>query len=279
MAITGGIKFFKKSKALDATVSAPISGNASAINLLNNNKETFYRSSGSSDSTTEEIEVNFAEEKVIDRIFIKNFNGKSFDVMYDVAGVWTHFSSVVDVDGSQSNITETTYSRDTYYAEFSSVSTTKLRIRINTTQVVDAEKFINQIIATEEIATLVGYPDIKQVQMDRNQRSKKTVSGKYSIQKSLEIFQVKLAFNDYPSSDVYNVDIDAMIDLHDSEDPFIVWLCGGRQGTEFFKYTLPGFRLRDTIQMQVKNAYKLKYTNNIYINPLNLASVDLVEHI
>lgn len=279
MAITGGIKTFKQSKILDATVFASVSGDASSSKLLDSNRETFFRSSGSSDSITESIEITFAADKTIDRLFLKNFNGKDFNVMYDVSGVWTHFSSVVDINGSQTNITETVYASDTYYAEFASVTTGKIRIQITKTQVVNAEKFINQVIVTEELATLVGYPEVKQVSLDRNMRSKKTISGKYSIQKSLETFAFGLAFKNYPSSSVYNVDIDAMLELHDLEEPFLVWLCGGRFESKHFSYTLPGFRLKDVIQMQVNRAFKLSYTDNIYVNPLNLASVNLVEHI
>ena len=279
MAITGGIKFLKKSKILNANASAPISGDASVLSLLDSNRETFYRSVGSNDTVTEEIEITFDEVKTIDRLFIIEFNGKSFNVMYDVGGMWTNFSNVIDVDGSQSNITESSYSKDTYYAEFDSVSTQKIRIQITLTQVVDAQKFINQVIVTEEIATLVGYPDIKEIRLDRQLRSRKTISGKYSVQKSLETFRISMNFNKYPSSDVYNIDIDAVLQLQDSEDPFITWLCGGRFGKQFFKYTIPGFRLKDVIQTQVNNAYKLSYLDNIYINPINLASVKLVEHI
>lgn len=279
MAITGGIKFFKQSKILDATASAPISGDASVTALLDSNTETFYRSIGSSDAVTEEIEITFAEDKVIDRIFVANFNGKDFNIMYDVAGVWTHFSNVIDINGSQSNITETAYANNTYYGEFDSVTTGKIRIQILKTQVANEEKFINQVVVTQEIATLVGFPEIKDVTLNRQLRVKKTISGKASVQKSLESFNFGLTFKDYPSTDVYNIDIDAMLELNDSEDPFITWLCGGRFETKFFKYALPGFRLKDIVQTQVSSPYKLNYTGNYYAGPVNIASVKLIEHI
>lgn len=279
MPITGGIKFLKKSKILDASASAPISGGASVLSLLDSNKETFYRSVSSSDVVTEEIEITFAENKTIERLFILDFNGKDFNVQYDVAGVWTHFASVVDLDGSQTNITETVYDKNTYYAEFTPVTTGKIRIQILKTQVANADKFINQVIVTEELSTLVGFPEIRQITVDRQLRSKKTISGKFSIQKSLESFIFTLSFRKYPSSAVYNVDIDAALELHDSEDPFLVWLCGGKFGTTLFSYTIRGFRLKDVVQMQVSNSYKLSYLDNIYVNPINLATVKLSEHI
>jgi len=278
MAISGGIKFFKKSKILDATVVSNTSGDATAENLLDSNKETFWRSVGSDDTTTEEIVITFAEAKTIDRLFLVDFNGLDFNVQYDSGG-YTHFANVTDLDGSQTNITRTDYAKDTYYAEFDSVSTTMIRIQILKTQTVDDEKYINQVVVTEELSTLVGYPMVKSIKIDRQLRSKKTLSGKYSIQKSLESFGYRLSFKDYPSSSTYNVDIDAVLALHDNEDPFIVWLCGGRYLAKHFNYVLRGFRLKDVVQMQVNKTYDLSYTNNTYNNPLNISAVDLVEHI
>jgi len=276
--ITGGIKFFDRSKILDATASAPISGDASVTNLLNANRETFYRSVGSTDLITEEIEIVFSEDRPIDRLFLIDFNGKNFNVQYDVSGVWTDFANVIDLDGSQATVTETAYARDTYYAEFDQVTTGKIRIQITETQVANAQKYINQVIVTTEKATLVGYPEIKDILSDRRLRVKKTLN-KNSVQKSLEVVTINLAFKNYPSSSVYNVDIDAMLDLHDSEDNFLVWLCGGRFDSPYFRYTIRGFRLQDVYEMQVASAYKLGYRDNIYTNPINLATIKLIEAI
>jgi len=279
MAIGGGIKLFNKSKNIDATASAPISGDASVAALLDSNKETFYRSVGSDDTTVETITITFAEDKTIDRLFILDTNLKDFDIKYDLSGVYTHFANVLDIDASRTNITRTDFAQDTYYAEFDSVTTGGIQITATKSQVVDAEKYINQVIATTEIGTLVGFPDVKQISIDRSLRSSKTLSGKYAIQKSLETFAIKISMKGYPATSVYNVDIDQMLVLHDSEDPFLVWLCGGKFGTTKFKYTIRGFRLKDVIQMQVKSSYKLSYVGNIYVNSVNLASINLVEHI
>jgi V8-like Glu-specific endopeptidase len=279
MAITGGIKFFKQSKNLDATAVSSVSGSATVDRLLDSHRETYWRSSGSDDTTTEEIEITFSSTVTIDRLLILDFNGKGFNVMYNDGGVYTHFASVTDMDGSQSNITRTDYAKDSYYAEFTPVSTDKIRIQITTTQTTDVEKYINQVIASEEIATLVGYPDVKKIEVDRNNRSKKTISGKYSIQKSLETFSVDLSFKNYPSSEIYNADIDAMMALHDMENPFLIWACGGRSGSPYFNYTIRGFRLKDVIQVQISKKYSLAYVKNIYTSSIDLASVTMEEHI
>lgn len=277
MSITGGIKFFKESKIKDATAESSVSGNASVASLLNNNRETFWRSSGSNDSTTEIITVTFAEDKAIDRIALVNTNAKNFNITYDVSGTWTAFANVVGIDGAETGINITGHAQDTAYYEFDSVTTGSIKIEIDTTQTVDAEKFINHVICTEELGTYVGYPSIDKLQLDRNQKNKATLNGRFSVQKSLETMAFKLKFMDYPVKAAYNADIDLCLTLMDSEDPFIVWLCGGRYGTDYFKYTLPGFRLKDMIQMQIGKAYTLSYSKNTYTNGVNISALDLIE--
>ena len=129
------------------------------------------------------------------------------------------------------------------------------------------------------MGTFVGYPKVNSVLMDRNTRALKTLSGRYSVQKSLENFGFEISFNNYPSSDVYNVDVDLAITLFESEDPFIFYLCGGRYESKHFQYALPGFRLKDAKLVQISKGYKLKYKDNIYTNPLDVAGLNLIPHI
>lgn len=278
--ISGGAKFFSPSKCLEvngATISASTGDNAASY-AIDRNAETKWRSLASNDSTTETLTITFNGNQTIDRIFIMDHNWKNFVIQYDVSGTWTHFTSVTGIGGSLANLTQTNYSRSTAYYEFTPITTGLIRIQITTTQVANAEKYCSQIIATEELGTLVGYPDVKDVELDRSSRVTKTISGKVVVQKSIETVDFDLTFKNYPRSDVYNVDIDLMMALHDREDPFLVWLCGGRVGTPYFAYTLRGWRPQDLYLMQVTKAYKLGYTDNIYNNGLN-AKVSLEESI
>lgn len=278
MSITGGIKFFKASKNLykDGASIAASTGNDSANYAIDRNSASYWRSVGTTDLTTETIELEFSESKTIDRILILDMNLKGFVVKYDASGVWTHFSGVTGIDGTKSNITETAFTDNSAYYEFTSVTTTKIQIEMTTTQVVDAEKYISQIICTEEIGTLVGYPEIDGLTFDKNNRVKQTLSGRYSIIKSDEASEFKLKFKNYPANTVYSPDVDIMMSLHDSDDDFIVWLCGGRRGSSYFKYTLRGFRLKDAITMQISKEIKVEYTSNIYTSTLNM-QVDFKE--
>lgn len=271
MAITGGLKLFKKSKCAFSEGASMVatSGDASSPNAIDRNFTSYWRSVGSTDAITETLIVNLVGNVTIDRIFLIDHNFKSYNVKYLSGGTYTHFSNVVGIDGSMANITESTYARDTSYYEFTPVTTTSLQIEVTTTQTVNTEKYLNLFIATEEMGTLTGFPKIKNLVVDRNIRKKEMLSGKSLILKSEESFSVELDFDSYPASSNYHADIDLAFSLFDIEDNFIIWLCGGRTGSNYFKKELRGFRLKDVYTVQLAANLKLAYINSTYKNPVD----------
>lgn len=269
MAISGGIKFFKRSKCLfdDGTTLTVTSGTDAARYMLDKNTISAWRSVASNDVTTETIEITFNGSKTINRLLFLNHNWKSFTVKYFSGGSFVHFASVTGIGGSMSNITETVFADDTAYYEFTPVITTKIQIMVTTTQVANQEKYIFQVIATEELGTLAGYPEIKLSEFDRNQRKNEMLSGRTLTQKSEDSFKTNLAFRDYPP--LYSADIDLIASLHDMEETFLIWLCGGRRGSTYFKKQLRGFRLQDAISVQLISNLGLHYTGNLYKGPVN----------
>ncbi len=279
MAITGGIKFFKKNEMSDGSASAT-SGDASAKFILDLDVDTYWTSVGSSDSETETITINFGSTKTIDRALLLDHNFKNFTVKYLSGASYVAFANVIGIGGvSLSGITETTFSKNSSYYEFDSVSTSSIQIACLSTQVPNEEKYLGQSIATSELGTFVGYPELGKIDLSRNTRSKKTLSGRYSVQKSQQTIGYSIRFKNYPASDVYNVDIDLALTLLESEEPFLIYPCGGRYESKHFSYQLPGFRLKDCILSQVKKGYKLKYVKNIYTNPLDVGGLETVPHI
>lgn len=270
MAISGGVKFFKKSKCLfaDGTEISATSGEAGAPLALDRNPITYWRSVDSNDTVTETIIIDLVEEMTINRIILADHNWKSFTVKYYTGGAYTHFSSVTGIDGAKANVTETVFADDTAYYEVASVSTASIEITVTTTQTANQQKYINQIILTEEIGTLSGYPKISSATHDRNLRKREMLSGKALIIKSEQSFKTQLKFDSYPAS--LSSDIDLMFYLHDIEDNFIIWLCGGRRGSSYFKKQLPGFRLKDAYTVQVVDVITVNYDSNIYKNPINM---------
>lgn len=280
MSIGGGIKVFNTSQNLvqDGNSATATSGNSAANYGIDRNPDTYWRTVGSTDAATETYTISLSGSKTITRILLLDINWKNFDVMYDVGGTWTDFTSVVGMDGSKASVAETAFADNSAYYEVASVSTTAIRIRVTSTQIANAQKYLAQAIFTTELGTLVGYPEISALENDRNARVHQTISGRCLVQKSTETMGILLNFKNYPHASAYNADVDLMMTLFDMETPFLVWLCGGRRGTTRFGYTLRGFRLKDCYQMQITKAFKMKYSDNIYKNGLNM-QIQLEEHV
>ncbi len=268
MTITGGVKFFKRNTALfgSGTTAVASTNSASANNILTNRQLTYWQSIGSDDLTTETITITFNKTVTIDRILLNRINFKQFTVQYDLSSVWTDFTSVVGIDGSfVGGISETTFGDETAYYEFDSISTTGIQITATTTQTADREKIIYNLFTTEELGTLEGFPQISPIDPTRNPREDFGLSGLLNAQKGYEVVNFSMAFNNYPSQS----DMDLLTTLHDSDDSFLVWLCGGRRGVNYFRYNIKGYGLRDIYNMQTSGGIKPSYPNSITINAPN----------
>jgi len=195
-------------------------------------------------------------------LFLIDHNFKNFKVEYDASSVWTAFSNVEAIDGVKSGILETVNAFSTSYYEFDSVTTSSFRITANTTQTANEEKFATFLTTTEELGTLEGFPEVKNVTKDRNLRKKETLNGRLFIQKSIEVKKFDIQFKDYPS--YLTGDLSLIEDLFDMDAAFNVWLCGGRQGSTYFGYQFKGFATRDLIQVQVTNNFRDSYRKNFY---------------
>jgi hypothetical protein len=272
MAISGGAKFFDRNQALaiDGTEAVGSTGNTTVDLALDRNPNTFWRSVGSADITTETITITFPSATTITRILLLDHNFKGFNIQYDLASVWTHFTSVVGLDGALANLTETAFADSSAYYEVASVSTTGIRIQVTTTQVANAEKFLCQFIATTELGTLQGFPMVDESAITRTERVNKTISGKVISQKSAPVFRSTINFSTYPVNSTYSVDLDLMLTLFERDTNFLIWLCGGRRGSSYFRYTIPGFRLKDCFEVQTVGDFSPTYYSSVYTNPVDL---------
>ncbi len=265
MSMTGGISFFDKSKSLYKDgASAVASSNTPAQNLcLGTNKYFKWISAGSDDSTTETLTITLPVAVSISRLFLINHNLKGFTIKYG-PGSGTNFAAVLGLDSySDNKIQLTTCARNTSYFEFTPVTTDRLILTMTTTQTVDAEKYLNQFIVTNELGTLVGYPKINGVTLDRGARREEAISGRFQLQKSYEVAGFDLSLSTYPNQD----DLDLLDSLHDREEPFLSWLCGGLP--DQFRLKQRGFRAQDLYQMQIDKALKNSYEKNIYLMGAN----------
>jgi len=272
MALTGGAAFYERSKCLfeDGTLITASSGDPAAPRCLDRNPVNYWRSSGSDDATTETLEITFTEEMTFNRIFLIDHNFKAYNIQYWNGAAYVDFTSVVGLDGSLGVLAESAYSKDTSYYEFASVTSTKIQLEIDTTQVVDAEKYLNQLVVTTELGTLVGYPEIRDTELSRNIRNEKMLSGRTLSIKSDESMKVKFDFRNYPAS--LSNDIDLIFRLHDLDATFMLWICGGRYGSNYFRKQLRGYRLRDLIPVELTQSLKPIYSDNVYVNTVNFSA-------
>ncbi len=263
MSITGGISFYDASYSLFVNnASAVASSNTSDQNLpLGTNNVFKWESNGSDDLTTETYTVTLPSAVSFSRLFLIDHNFKNFQVKY---GASLDFTNVIGLDSySANNINVTGFARNTAYFEFSAVTTDTIILTIDTTQIVDAEKFLTQFIVTNELGTLEGYPQLKGLSIDRNSKKQKSISGRGHIQKGYESAAFKLELKRYGIQN----DIDLLDDLHEREEYFLVWICGGLP--DQFRLKQRGFLIENLYNMQIDKALKNSHDKNIYTVGVN----------
>lgn len=261
--INGAVKFFDKAKNLfkDGTSILATSGQSSAKYMLDCNKYTQWESFGSNDITNEEILITLPSNKLFNRIFMVDFNLKSFEVLYWDGASYVSFSNVIGVNGANySGINTTSYSFDSAYFEFDAVTTDKIKIIAKTTQIANQEKYITKFLVTKEIGTFQGFPRVETAS-DRNEEKIKTIGGKWIVQKSFETVNIKINFKSHP----YQNDNDILETLFDTEETFLVYPCGGRTGTNYFKIAQKTWGLKDVFNMQITGDINNKFEKGVYI--------------
>jgi hypothetical protein len=265
MSLTGGISFFKRNKAIfeDGSTAVASSNSTSASLILGTNKFFKWESIGSDDTTTETITITMPDAVDITRIFLADHNWKEYTIKF--GGVPTDFTTVVGIDGALGGgIAETAYARDTSYYEFDLVNTDTIEITVTKTQVADEEKSLVIFIVTEELGTLLGFPRNSGVNLNRNVRRERAISGRMHVEKSYESASMDLILKGYAvGTDTQGqADIDLLDSLHDRDIPFIVWPNGGVPTN--FRFEQRGWRLKDIYQMQTDTPTRNAYRNNVY---------------
>ncbi len=265
MPISGGIKFFERNIAdslTGATVAAS-SGDPSGQFILDKNRFTVWRSVGSDDTTTETLTITLSSSQVISRLFLIRHNFKEYTAKYWDGFSFVDFANVTGINGVTSSIvSETDYSFGSSYYEFDSVTTDIIQITATKTQTPNEEKFLNAFVVTTELATLVGFPIVRDATKDRKLRKSVLLNGRVFVDNSIEVMRFSIDFKNYPPT--LTDDLDLLVTLFDRDNGFLVWLSGGREGLPFFKYQLKGFRIEDLILMRVTNIFKDKYRKNTY---------------
>lgn len=274
--ITGGVKFFDKNYSLlknGATIVAS-SNDAAANRVLDISRYTQWESIGSNDITTETLTITLGQSRTIDSILLADINFKSFEVKYFNGSTYSSFTNVVGINNvSKAGILETSNAYSSAFYQFDSVTTNQIQITISTTQIADQDKYMTNLFVTNEIGTFEGFPRVKPT-ADRNETKATTLSRRSLIQKTYETNEIGITFKTHP----YQNDVDIVENIFNREEPFLVYPCGGRTGTTYFKIEQKSWKLEDIFNMQMTGKLRNEFEKGVYLLGVN-KTIKLEEHV
>ena len=246
MTITGNVKFLDENRIDNNGTFAFTSASASLSSYLyDNNRLTQLASIGSNDVTDEVFQVDFAVDKTFNRIFVDNHNIKAGKVEYWNGAAWVDFSTAIAWAAN----TDTSN-----YYEFDSVTTGKVKLTMNTTQVVDDEKVVGQFRCFEELGTVVTNPSSMQPEFLESSVTHE-MAGAGSLFVSFgERYQSVFEFTDAEAADMA-----LFRSLKNRGLPFYVYPSGG-----LTTRTQEGFRVQDMYYVNYVNNYRPIVKANIF---------------
>lgn len=229
------VKFFDQNFIngdVDYTFTTATESNASF--LYDRNRNTKLTSIGSSDSSNEDWVFDFGVAKTFNRIIIDNHNIKSGSIQYWNGSSYVDFSTAIS--WSANAVT-------TNYFEFTSVDATKIRLRMSTTMVANAQKFVGELLVCLELGEVSENPSSYDPSFQENSRIHRTQSAGNVFVFFGSKFTCELKFDHATEADVT-----LFYALKNLGRPFFVYLCGGQTS-----FNDVGWRIHDF--------YLVNYTN------------------
>lgn len=253
------IRFFNKNRLDISNTVAQVSasqGNDFVQFIRNRNNRTAWVTTGSVDSDNTTITVDFVDLISIDSILLIKHNFKSYTIKYWTGLTYTDFPTT---------IAPTTNTDGTTFHQFTETFTTKIQITILGTMVVDADKFLYQLIACLSRGQFEGWATIKAPKISRSRIRSKMISGKEVIKEQIESFSVQLQFKVYSN----NNDLTIIEGLYGANTGFLVWISGGDESQ--FSSRRIGYRKEDIFLMKCTDElepewYKGFYTSGQVVN-------------
>jgi hypothetical protein len=239
---------------VEATYTFTSATNSLSFFLYDENRLNKLTSLGSNDSTDEVYQINYSESKTFDAIHIDNHNVKAGKIEYWNGSSWMNFSTPITYSGE---------TESTHFHIFNSVSTTAIRLTMNTTQTVNSEKYVGQLRAISLLGEVSSNPSEFDPNFYQKRTLNETATGKTVSVNFGESYRAEYFFTDANSTDVTLFE-----SLKNRTDSFYVYNCGGVSTfTDLF------FRLQDIFRVTLVNDFKPRPKSNI----LNLNSVYVFE--
>lgn len=245
------VRFFNKNKLDISNVNAVLTASQAQTYVdfvRNRSNDSYWVTTGSVDADLTNIVVDFVDERDLDFVMLVKHNFKAYTVQYWSGAAYVNFPTT---------IAETTNTLDTTIHYFSQISTTKIKLIIQGTMVVNADKRLAQLLSSTRIGQLADYPVIKKPSFDRNIANTAMLSGKSSIIENVGGFSVTLDKDYWRTA----ADLALVEELYFLNTGFLVWLCGG--DTTQFTTVLKGYRLEDVFLMKCTNDYSPEYMKGL----------------
>lgn len=237
------VKFYSQNLInADTTYSLTTANTSLADNLYDNDNNTVLSSIASSDSVSEIWTFTFSGSQGLDRIFIANHNIGSGKLEYDSAGSWADFSTPITWT--------TTSATDTNYYEVNSITTTKLRLTMDTTQSADEQKQVGEFRAFSELGEVAYNPQKGDPRFDEASRNFTTDDNSSVYVYFGDKFRTKLQFDNAEQAD-----LELFRSLKDRRTPFYVYLNGGDTTSSIYE---EGWRFQDMYLVNYVNNYEYK---------------------
>lgn len=258
------IRFFKKNiidlssalTSITVTDSVATDNGQSIVDFIRNrNNYSAWVTTNSTDAANTQLDIDFGVGRDVSDILLVKHNWKAFTIKYWNGTTYVDFSTP---------IAETVNDDETTHFQFDSVETQKLRIIITAAQTLNADKELYQLIVTEQIGLLNGWPVIKNPTHDRNKKISKMLSGKVNVIESLGSFQCDLEVTNWKNQ----ADLTVIEEIYFRREGVLIWLCGGDE--DQFSMELQGYRLEDIFLVRPTNSYEPEWAKGIYTSGVKL---------
>ena len=258
------IMFFEKNKAdlentscsITITDSVASNNGQSFVNFMRDRKNyTAWMTTDSTDAALTQLDIDLGDVISFNSILLIGHNLKNYTIQYLSGVSWINFSTPIN---------PTNDTNSTSYHSFNSVNAQKIRIVINGTQVVNADKIIKQLIITNLMGQFKAWPTIKNPTIDTQKKNSKMLSGKLRVLETNESFSCKLDVRNWRIQE----DITLVEKIYFKREGVLLWI-NANDSTQFY-LDMKGYRKEDIFLVRPTDDYNPELVSGVYSNGIKL---------
>lgn len=223
--------------------------------IRNRSNDSSWLTTGSTDAANTELLVDIGDNSTISDIILMQHNWASYTVQYWTGSAYADFTPA---------ISETGTIVDTTHHTFADVNTNRIKIIIGSTQTVDADKQLSQLVITKRFGSLAAWPTIKNPLVSLNKRKSRMLSGKTFVTETTGYFACDLEVKILKS----DADLTIVENIFMNRQGLLLWLCGGDQ--DQFSSIRMGYRLKDLYLVRPTNEWKPEWYKGLYTSGMKI---------